>query len=140
MYWAADRLGERRAEGAYLWRSFLDLGLRLPAGSDAPVEDVAVVPGLHAAITREDAKGWPKGGWHPGERVTAEEALRMFSADVAYAAFEEEDRGAVAPGKRADLTVLSRDVTAIPPAEVLGTRVLMTVVDGRVVHEVRPRQ
>jgi predicted amidohydrolase YtcJ len=139
MYWATDRLGERRADGAYLWRTFLDLGLRLPAGSDAPVESVDVVPGLHAAVTRQDAKGWPKGGWRPSERVTAEEALRMFSSDVAYAAFEEDDRGTIAVGKRADLTALSRDVTAIPPADVLGARVLLTVVGGRVVHELRLR-
>ena len=137
MYWATDRLGERRAEGAYLWRTFLDLGLRLPAGSDAPVESAAVVAGLYAAVTRQDAKGWPEGGWHPRERVSAEEALRMFSADVAWAAFEEEDRGVIAAGKRADFTVLSRDPTAVPPADLLKTQALVTVVGGRVVHDVR---
>jgi predicted amidohydrolase YtcJ len=137
MYWAGDRLGERRAEGAYLWRTFLDQGLRLPAGSDAPVEGVAVVPGLYAAATRQDAKGWPEGGWHPKERVTAEEALRMFSADVAGAAFEEEDRGTITAGKRADFTVLSRDPTAGAPAGILTARVVATIVGGRVVHDGR---
>jgi predicted amidohydrolase YtcJ len=137
MYWAGDRLGERRAEGAYLWRTFLDQGLRLPAGSDAPVESIAVVPGLYAAVTRQDAKGWPGGGWHPKERVTPEEALRMFSADVAWAAFEEDDRGAIAAGRRADFTVLSRDPTAGPPADVLKARVVATIVGGRVVHDAR---
>jgi predicted amidohydrolase YtcJ len=137
MYWAGDRLGERRAEGAYLWRTFLDQGLRLPAGSDAPVESIAVVPGLHAAVTRQDAKGWPEGGWHPEERVTPEEALRMFSADVAWAAFEEDDRGAISTGRRADFTVLSRDPTAGPPAGILKARVVATIVGGRVVHDAR---
>ena len=135
MYWATDRLGPKRAEGAYLWKTFLSRGVRLPAGSDAPVESIAVVPGLHAAVTRQDAKGWPEGGWHPAERVTAEEALRMFSADVAHAAFEEEDRGTIAVGKRADFTVLGQDPTAVPPARILDTQVVMTVVGGRVVHE-----
>jgi len=136
MYWATDRLGAERAKGAYLWRTFLDQGLRLPAGSDAPVESIAVVPGLHAAVTRQDAKGWPAGGWHPDERVSAEEALRMFSADVAYAAFEEADRGAITVGRRADFTVLGQDPTAVPPSHILDTPVVMTVVGGRVVHGV----
>jgi predicted amidohydrolase YtcJ len=139
MYWATDRLGPKRAEGAYLWKTFLGQGVRLPAGSDAPVESIAVVPGLHAAVTRQDAKGWPPGGWHPQERVSADEALRMFSADVAYAAFEEADRGAIAVGKRADFTILSQDPTAVPPSAILNTRVVMTVVGGRVTHEKRAR-
>jgi predicted amidohydrolase YtcJ len=139
MYWAADRLGPERVKGAYLWKTFLDHGLRLPAGSDAPVESIAVVPGLHAAVTRQDAKGWPAGGWHPGERVTAVEALRMFSADVAYAAFEEADRGAIAVGKRADFTVLTEDPTAVPPSRILEAQVVMTIVGGRVFHEKRAR-
>jgi predicted amidohydrolase YtcJ len=137
MYWATDRLGSKRAEGAYLWKTFLAQGVRLPAGSDAPVESIAVVPGLHAAVTRQDAKGWPAGGWHPKERVSAEEALRMFSADVAYAAFEEADRGAVAVGKRADFTILSQDPAAVAPADILKTRVVMTIVGGRIVYEKR---
>jgi predicted amidohydrolase YtcJ len=140
MYWATDRLGAERAKGAYLWRTFLDQGLRLPAGSDAPVESIDVVPGLHAAVTRQDAKGWPEGGWHPAERVSVEEALRMFSADVAFAAFEEADRGTIAVGKRADLTVLDGDPTASAPRDLLKIRVLATVVGGRVVHDVRPAQ
>jgi hypothetical protein len=134
MYWATDRLGEERAQGAYLWKTFRDQGVRLPAGSDAPVEEIAVIPGLHSAVTRQDAKGWPEGGWHPRERVSVEDAIRMFSEDAAWAAFEEGDRGRLAPGFRADLTVLSRDITRIPPREILDTRVALTVVGGRVVY------
>ena len=137
MYWAASRLGEQRAKGAYLWKTFRDQGVRIPAGSDAPVEDIAVIPGLYAAVTRQDAKGWPEGGWHPAERVSAEDAIRMFSEDAAFAAFEENDRGRLAPGFRADLTVLTRDITRIPPREILDTRVALTVVGGRVVTEAR---
>jgi predicted amidohydrolase YtcJ len=134
MYWATDRLGAERAQGAYLWKTFRDQGVRLPAGSDAPVEDIAVVPGLYAAVTRQDAKGWPPEGWHPKERVSAEDALRMFAEDAAFAAFEEKERGRLAPGFRADLTVLSRDVTSIPPREILDTQVMLTVVGGRVTY------
>lgn len=134
MYWAEARLGPERVKGAYLWKTFLAQGVPIAGGSDAPVEKIAVVPGLYAAVTRQDAKGWPAGGWHPEERVTAEEALAMFSKHAAFAAFEEHDRGEIAVGRRGDLTVLSRDVTAIPPAEILSTAVIMTVVGGRIVH------
>jgi predicted amidohydrolase YtcJ len=137
MYWATDRVGPERAKGAYLWKTFLKDGVPVPAGSDAPVESIAVVPGLHAAVTRQDAKGWPEGGWHAAERVTPLEAVRMFARDAAYAAFEEAHRGTIAVGKRADFTVLDRDITAVPPAEILAARVTSVVVGGRVVHEAR---
>src|SRR5437667_1618342 len=134
MYWALDRLGPERAKGAYLWKTFLAQGVPVAGGSDAPVEKIDVLPGLYAAVTRQDARGWPEGGWHPEERVTIVEALKMFAGSAAFAAFEEEDRGTIAVGKRADLTVFTRDVTAIPPAEILTTRVAMTVVGGEVVE------
>jgi predicted amidohydrolase YtcJ len=133
MYWAEARLGPERAKGAYLWKTFLAQGVPVAGGSDAPVERIDVLPGLYAAVTRQDAKGWPPGGWHAEERVTIEEALAMFSRHAAFAAFEEHERGQVAPGRRADLTVLSRDVTAIAPAEILDTKVSLTIVGGRVV-------
>ncbi len=135
MYWAADRVGPERAQGAYLWKTFLKQGVVLAAGSDAPVESIAVLPGLYAAVTRQDAKGWPEGGWHPEERVTIEEALRMFSEGAAYAAFEEKDRGRIAAGMRADFTVLGKDPTAIPAAELLTTPVVMTIVGGAVEYD-----
>jgi predicted amidohydrolase YtcJ len=135
MYWATDRLGPARAKGAYLWRTFLAQGVPVAAGSDAPVEKIDVLPGLHAAVTRQDAKGWPEGGWHPEERVTILEALGMFARDAAFAAFEEGERGVIAPGRRADLTVLSRDITRLSPGEILETSVSMTVVGGKVVYE-----
>ena len=137
MYWAGDRLGPERARGAYLWKTFLVQGVPVPGGSDAPVEKIDVLPGLYAAVTRQDAKGWPEGGWHPEERVTIAEALTMFAKSAAFAAFEEDDRGTIAPGKRADLTVFTRDVTAVAPAEILGTAVAMTVVGGEVSDNLR---
>ena len=137
MYWAADRLGPERAKGAYLWKTFLAQGVPVAGGSDAPVEDIAVLPGLYAAVTRQDAKGWPEGGWHPEERVTITEALKMFATSAAYAAFEEDDRGTIAVGKRADLTVLTRDVTAVAPQDILTTQVSMTVVGGEVASNLR---
>ena len=137
MYWAGDRLGPERAKGAYLWKTFLAQGVPVAGGSDAPVEKIDVLPGLYAAVTRQDAKGWPEGGWHPEERVTIAEALTMFAKSAAFAAFEENDRGTIAPGARADLTVFTRDVTVVAPAEILTTGVAMTVVGGEVEGNLR---
>jgi predicted amidohydrolase YtcJ len=134
MRWAEARLGPERVKGAYLWKTLLAQGVPIAGGSDAPVESIAVVPGLYAAVTRQDAQGWPSGGWHPEERVTIEEALAMFATHAAFAAFEEHDRGRVAVGQRADLTVLSRDVTAMAASDILSTTVAATIVGGRIVH------
>ena len=135
MPWAGERLGPARLAGAYRWRSFLDLGLPLPGGSDAPVESADPRLGLYAAVTRQDRAGQPAGGWQPQERVTPAEALAMFTRHAAFAAFEEQERGRLAPGLRADLTVLDRDPLSAPAAALLEARVLYTVVDGQLVHE-----
>jgi len=133
MHWIADRIGDARSRYAYAWRTLLDSGVRIPGGSDAPVESVAPLPGIYAAITRQDRAGWPEGGWHPEQRVTRAEALRMFTLDAAYAAFEEKIKGSIVPGKLADMVVLSRDIMTIPAAEILGTDVEMTILGGKVV-------
>jgi predicted amidohydrolase YtcJ len=135
MYWAEKRVGPERGKGAYLWKTFLKRGVPIAGGSDAPVEKIAVLPGIHAAVTRQDAKGWPRGGWHPEERVSLREALEMFTTGAARAAFEESERGTIEVGKRADFTVLGRDITALPPAEILRTEVEATIVGGKVVFE-----
>jgi len=135
MYWAEERLGPERVKGAYAWRSLLDTGVRIPGGSDAPVESVNPLWGIYAAVTRQDHKGWPEGGWHPEQKVSREEALRMFTLDAAYGAFEEKIKGSLEKGKLADLTVLSKDIMTVPAPEILQTEVLMTVVGGRIVFE-----
>jgi len=75
MYWAEDRVGPERIKGAYAWRTVLNSGARIALGSDFPVEDVNPFFGIYAAVTRQDQKGWPAGGWHPQERVTIDQAL-----------------------------------------------------------------
>ena len=134
MYWAEARVGPERVKGAYAWRRLLDAGARLAGGSDFPVEGVPPLWGIYAAVTRQDHKGWPDGGWRPEERLTAMEALQAFTLGAAYAAFEEKDAGSITVGKRGDLTILSKDVTAIPPREILATEVVATVVGGKVVY------
>ena len=134
MAWAGERVGPERLAGAYAWRRLLDTGTRLPLGSDFPVESPAPLWGIHAAVTRQDHAGQPDGGWLPDQRLTVEEAVRGFTADAAYGSFEEDLKGTLAVGKLADLVVLSRDVFAVPPAEILETEVQMTVIGGAVAY------
>jgi predicted amidohydrolase YtcJ len=136
MPWAPTRLGAARiAEGAYVWRSLLDAGARIASGSDFPVEEPNPMLGLYAAVTRQDPSGQPPGGWAPEQRLTRVEALRTFTLDAAYAAHAETRTGSLEPGKLADLILLSHDVMTVPAREILTTRVLLTVVGGRIVHE-----
>lgn len=135
MYWAEDRVGPERIAGAYAWRSFLDAGARLAFGSDFPVERVDPLLGFYAAVTRQDAEGWPEGGWQPEQRLSREETLRAFTLDAAYAAFQEDELGSLEPGKYADFVVLSRNIMTVPASEILQTEVLATYVGGEPVYE-----
>jgi predicted amidohydrolase YtcJ len=134
MRWAEDRVGPERIAGAYAWRRFVNAGVRLAGGSDAPVETESPLEGLYAAITRRDRAGDPPGGWRPQERLSRPEALALYTSGAAYAAFEEAWRGRIAPGMAADLTVLSGDPLTAPESEIATIPVSMTIVGGRVAH------
>ena len=133
MPWAEARLGPERIRGAYAWRSILDTGAHLAAGSDFPVEKVSPILGLYAATTRQDARGEPSGGWYPDQRMTLAEAVTAFTREAAYASFAEDRRGIIRTGFQADLTVYDRKLSSGAP--LLDTRVDMTIVGGRVVYE-----
>lgn len=130
--WVPDRLGEQRsAEGAYVWRDLIDSGAVVTNGTDAPVEDVDPIASFHAAVSRQMTNGEV---FHGGQRMTREEALRSYTIDAAYSAFEEDSKGSLEVGKYADLTVLSRDIMTIPEEEIPGTRVVYTIVGGRLAY------
>jgi predicted amidohydrolase YtcJ len=134
MPWAEARLGAARLAGAYAWRRLLDAGASLVGGSDFPVEKVEPIGGgLYAAVTRMDPAGQPPGGWLPDQRLSLDEAVRAFTAEAAWAAFEEAWRGHAAPGQVADLTVLDRDLP--DAAALLKAEVDLTIVGGRIVYE-----
>lgn len=137
MGWAEERLGAERIRGAYAWRTVLDSGARLALGSDFPIEDVNPFFGIHAAVTRQDHSGNPSGGWYPAQKLSLAEAIRGFTSDAAFAAFEEDSRGTIEPGKLADFTIVQGDFFATPPAELFRTKVRYTVVGGEVVYEGR---
>jgi predicted amidohydrolase YtcJ len=137
MPWAEARVGKARLQGAYAWRQLLKSRSVLAFGSDFPVESVDPLLGLYAATTRQDEKGNPRGGWRPEEKLTLEEAVHAFTVAAAYAGFDEAEAGYIAPGMRADLTVIDRDIVDATPRELLDARAKYTVVRGRVVYEAR---
>jgi predicted amidohydrolase YtcJ len=132
MPWAEARLGPDRVKGAYAWRTMLDHHIPFAAGSDFPVEQVSPILGLYAAVSRQDAKGMPAGGWYPAQRMTLEEAVAAFTRGAAYAEFAEDARGMLAPGRRADLTVFSGKL--VPDKSLLDLKIDYTIVDGEIVY------
>jgi predicted amidohydrolase YtcJ len=134
MGWAERRVGPERIKGAYAWRTVLDSGARLALGSDFPVEEVNPFFGIYSAVTRQDQTGNPPGGWYPSQKLSLAEAVRGFTSDAAYAAFEEPSRGTIEPGKLADFTIVEGDLYAMPTGDLFRARVRMTVVGGEVVY------
>jgi predicted amidohydrolase YtcJ len=126
-----------RLKGAYAWNSFLKTGVIIPGGSDAPVERGEPMIEFYAAVARKDIKGYAGEGWHPEEKVTREQALKMFTIWPAYVAFEENLRGSIEVGKLADLTILSADIMKISEMDILKTHCVMTVIAGEIVFEAR---
>ncbi len=128
--WAEERLGPERVLGAYAWRTFLDHGVHLPLGSDAPVEAWNPLPGIYAALTRQEPDGDPAGGWHPEQRLTLNETLRGFTAEAAYAVGREGDLGILRPGLFFDCTVLDRDPRGGEPVVWLAAKPVALFVGG----------
>jgi hypothetical protein len=127
----AVNLGPDRASRAMAFRALDEAGAVQAFGSDWPVFSMEVLRGIYCALTRTTPEGTPAGGWQPQERIAAEAALRHFTRDAAYASFEEQRKGTLAPGMLADLVVLSDDILSIPAERILKTRVLLTVMGGR---------
>jgi predicted amidohydrolase YtcJ len=143
LFFAPSRLGKERLAGAYAWQSLLKSGAIICGGSDAPVERGEPMIEFYAAVTRHPlpgngdglpAEALAKAGWHPEQAVSRDQALKMFTLSPAYAAFEEQDKGSIEPGKLADLTVLTKDIMKIPESEILTTTCAMTVIGGEVVY------
>jgi predicted amidohydrolase YtcJ len=135
MHWVNARLGPVRAQHAYTWADFTNHGVTLAFGSDDPFGPLSPLLGLYAATTRKSEDG--KMEFHPEQRLTIEQALAAYTTGSAFAEFAEKQKGTLAPGMLADFVVLDRDLTAVTPEKILGTRVLQTVVGGKTVFEVK---
>lgn len=131
---AATRLWGERSRYAYAWRSVLAAGAPIAFGSDCPVETINPLAGIYAAVTRQRAGEPDVPSWYPEECLTPEQALRAYTLGAAYASGEETSKGSLAAGKLADMVVLSQDILAIPPQEILRTRVEMTISGGQIVY------
>jgi predicted amidohydrolase YtcJ len=132
--WAEKRIGRERCRTTYAFRSLLDAGAALAFGSDWDVAPLSPIAGMDAAVTRRTIDGMNPGGWFPEQRISPGEALVAYTSGAARAAFEENEKGALTPGRLADFVVLSRDVLKIPKEEIAAVHVDETVVGGRVVY------
>jgi predicted amidohydrolase YtcJ len=134
LFFAPARLGPERLAGAYAWHSLLASGAIVAGGSDAPVEKGDPLVEFYAAVARRSLQGFADTNWHPEQRVSRAEALKMFSVAPAYAAFQELDRGSIEVGKLADFTVLSADIMTVPEPQILTSHVVMTIIGGAVAY------
>jgi predicted amidohydrolase YtcJ len=136
--WCEKRVGRERSRFTYCFKSLLDSGAVLAFGSDWTVAPLNPLTGIKAAVTRQTLDGKHPDGWTPEEKISLDEAIRGYTVGSAYAEFTEHEKGAIAPGKLADLVLFDRDIYRIKPEEIDQARTLMTVMDGRVVFE-KPR-
>jgi predicted amidohydrolase YtcJ len=131
-----DAFWGRRGELAYAFRKLLDSGARMAFGSDAPVETPNPFVGIHAAVTRRRADGYPnEAGWHPSEKLTVAEAVAGYTTGAAYAESLETVMGSITPGKYADFIVPDRDIFTCDPMTIHETQVQLTVVGGAIVYQ-----
>jgi len=129
--WAHKRVGNNVLEGTYVIKTLLESGANVTFGTDWPVASLEPLMGIYTAVTRHTRDGKNPGGWYPGEKISVEDAIRCYTINSAYAGFQEDKLGTIETGKLADFTVLSQDITAIAPEEILNTNVVRTVVGGK---------
>jgi len=134
MYWADERLGQERMKGAYAFKTLFEQNGWIPNGSDFPVEHINPLYGFYAAITGKDLEGYPDGGFHPEQLLTRTEAVRAMTIWAAKAAFEEDEKGSIEPGKFADFIVTASDLMSIPEQEIPHVKIMMTYLSGEQVY------
>jgi len=134
MYWAGQRLGPIRLKEAYAYKQLLETNGWMPLGTDFPVEDISPLKTFYAAVVRQDAKGFPQGGFQMENALTRQQALKGMTIWAAKAAFEEKEKGSLVAGKWADLILLDQDIMKCRPEDILKTTVLRTFINGEQVY------
>jgi len=132
LHMAEDRIGHKRMEHSYNWRELLENGIKIPFGTDCPVESFNPLWNLYSAVTRKDLDGFPKEGWYKEQGLTIAESIDSYTRTSAYASFEEDVKGTIEIGKFADLVIIDKDLYKINPDEIKDCKVLMTIVDGKI--------
>lgn len=136
--WAIDRLGEKRIkEGAYMWQDLLQSGVPIVNGTDVPVEPLNPIASFYASVSRKTLKGIPEGGYEPEQKMTRAQALKSYTLDAAYGAFEEAIKGSISVGKLADFTIYNQDLMTVAENKLLDTKIVMTIFDGKVVYTMK---
>jgi predicted amidohydrolase YtcJ len=130
---AEGHIGHDRASRTYAFRTFLDHGVRLAFGTDWEVAPLNPLLGIYAAVTRATLDDKNPNGWFPEQKLTVAEAVEAYTLGSAYAEFQEKEKGSITPGKLADMVLLSDDIFTIAPAKIRDTKVLKTIVGGRLV-------
>lgn len=127
-----SRVGIEREKTSYAWKTMMDMGIKLAGGSDCPIESCNPIFGIYAAVTRNDIKGEPIGGWMPKEQLSVYDAVKLFTLGSAYASFDEHKKGAIARGMLADMVVLSEDIFKVNPDNIKDIKVETTIVGGQI--------
>ena len=131
--WAIKRLGKKRiVESAYAWRDLINNGAILINGTDVPVEPINPIASFYASISRKTLNGNPEGGYEPNQKMSRLEALKSYTINAAYGAFEEKIKGSIEVGKYADFTVFSKNIMTIPEDEILNTKIVYTIINGKI--------
>ena len=134
--WAINRLGQKRIiEGAYVWRDLINHGAILINGSDVPVEPIDPIASFYASTTRKTLKGLPNSGYEPEQKMTRIEAMKSYTINAAYGAFEEKLKGSIEIGKYADFAVFSQNLITVPDDKILETKILYTIVNGKIEYQ-----
>ena len=134
--WAINRLGEKRIkESAYVWRDLINTGSIIINGTDVPVEPINPIASLYASSTRQTLKGNPEGGYEPYQKMTRMEALKSYTINAAYGAFEENIKGSIDIGKYADFTIFSQNIITVPDNQLLNTKIKYTIINGEIEYQ-----
>lgn len=133
--WAEKVIGRERSKTTYAFRSLQQAGARIAFGSDWPVAPATPLEGIYAAVTRRTLDDRNPNGWVPDQKIAVEDALRAYTLDAAYGTFEENEKGSISPGKLADIVVVDRNLTRVPPETIRDAKIEYTIVGGRVVYQ-----
>ena len=132
MKWLPERIGEHRLNLISRWQSFINAGLKIPGGSDCPIETGNPLFEFYAAVTRQDHKGWPKEGFQSQEKVNRKNALKMFTTWAAFGGFDENRRGKIKEGFDADLTIIDNNILSVDTKDIIKSKILYTIINGEI--------